>query len=69
MPPTEMFTYYRRGPFRLIQGFMWKEHQQVRRTAEDKREFMKEFKRGILSQPFGQQCLEYVARSEPFKSA
>lgn len=63
--PLEMFTCCRKAPFRLLNGFVWKNHSQVRRTKEETREFMKEFKRGILSQPFGQQCLEYIERSEP----
>jgi hypothetical protein len=67
-PPIEMLTAYRRDPFRLVQGFLWKDHPQVRRSAEDRRDFMREFQRGMLSQPFGQQCLEYVSRSEPFTS-
>jgi len=65
MPPTEIVHLLPEGTIQVIQGVMWKEHHQVRRTAEDKREFMKGIRHGILSQPFGQQCLEYVARSEP----
>jgi len=61
-PPLELLVYYRTGPFRLIQGFMWKNHPQARK---DGRAFMTEFKRGILLQPFGQQCMEYIERAEP----
>ncbi|MGO4569270.1 hypothetical protein AB4Z52_30540 [Rhizobium sp. 2YAF20] len=61
-PPLEMLVYCRKEPFKLIQGFMWKPHSQARK---DSRTFMMDFKRGIISQPFGQQCLEYVEHSEP----
>lgn len=59
--PLEMFVYCRREPFRLVHGFMWKGHEQARKDAQS---FMADFKRGILMQPFGQQCLEYVENGE-----
>lgn len=55
--PLEVFVYYRTDPFRLIQGFLWKAHAQARK---DDLSFMAEFKRGILAQPFGQQCMECI---------
>jgi len=63
--PLELLVYYRTEPFRLIQGFMWKNHPQARK---DSRAFMTEFKRGILRQPFGQECMEYIECAEPFKT-
>ena len=63
-PPLEMFVYLKKEPFRLIKGFMWKTHPQARK---DSHAFMTEFKRGILNQPFGLQCLEYVEQSESIK--
>ncbi|NKA72563.1 hypothetical protein GO285_01479 [Ralstonia solanacearum] len=61
--PLEMFVYYRREPFRLVQGFLWKDHPQAR---QDRAAFAAEFKRGILMQPFGEQCLQCVEQAEPF---
>lgn len=60
-PPLELLVYYRTGPFRLIKAFMWKTHPNARK---DVRAFMAEFRRGILLQPFGQQCMEYIDRAE-----
>ncbi len=31
--PLEMFVYYRREPFRLVQGFLWKDHPQAAKTG------------------------------------
>ncbi|MBR8357884.1 hypothetical protein KDW10_11030 [Burkholderia vietnamiensis] len=59
--PLEMFVYYRTEPFRLIQGFLWKAHAQARRDGPS---FMAEFRRGILAQPFGQQCMECIDNAE-----
>ena len=64
-PPVELLVYYLRGPFRLIKGFMWKGHPQARK---DPRAFMAEFQRGILLQPFGRQCMEYIERAEVLKA-
>ncbi|KVF80765.1 hypothetical protein WJ22_27565 [Burkholderia vietnamiensis] len=59
--PLEMFVYYRSEPFRLIQGFLWKAHAQARKDGPS---FMAEFRRGILAQPFGQQCMECIDNAE-----
>jgi hypothetical protein len=59
--PLEMFVYYRTQPFRLIHGFMWKEHAQARKEGQS---FMTDFKRGILMQPFGQRCMEDIENAE-----
>ncbi|MGP8436161.1 hypothetical protein ACT2FY_18155 [Paraburkholderia fungorum] len=59
--PLEVFVYYRKDPFRLIQGFLWKAHAQVRNDGPS---FMAEFKRGILAQSFGQQCMETIDNAE-----
>jgi hypothetical protein len=59
--PLEMFVYYRTEPFRLIHGFMWKEHAQARKEGQS---FMADFKRGILMQPFGQRCMEDIENAE-----
>jgi len=59
--PLEVFVYYRTEPFRLIQGFLWKTHAQARKDGPS---FMAEFKRGILAQPFGQQCVECIDNAE-----
>jgi hypothetical protein len=59
--PLEMFVYYRTQPFRLIHGFMWKEHAQARKEGKS---FMANFKRGILMQPFGQRCMEDIENAE-----
>ncbi|AVR14085.1 hypothetical protein WJ19_26975 [Burkholderia vietnamiensis] len=56
-----MFVYYRSEPFRLIQGFLWKAHAQARKDGPS---FMAEFRRGILAQPFGQQCMECIDNAE-----
>lgn len=61
-PQLELFVYCRKEPFRLIRGFIWKSHPNARKDIPA---FMADFKNGILSQPFGQQCLEYVERAEP----
>jgi len=60
-PIAEMFVYRRKQPFRLIRGFLWKSHPYAGR---DTPAFMEEFKRGILSDPFGRQCLDAVAHAE-----
>jgi hypothetical protein len=60
--PLEMFVYCRKDPFRLIHGFMWKDHPKARKNVQA---FMAEFKNGILSHPFGRQCMEYIKHSEP----
>lgn len=65
-PPLEMFVYYRKEPFRLLQGFFWKSHPDARR---DPHAFMAEFKRGMLSHPFGPECLDYVERADPARVA
>ncbi len=59
--PVEMMVYIRKDPFRLVRGFMWKLHPEARKDAHT---FMQDFQRGMLSQPFGQQCLRYVEGSE-----
>ena len=59
--PLEMLVYYRTQPFRLIDGFMWKEHAQARK---DRQSFMSDFQRGIFMQPFGQRCMEEVENAE-----
>jgi hypothetical protein len=61
-PVLEMFVYYRKHPFRLLQGLVWKKHLQAR---NDSVAFMNEFKRGIRLQPFGQGCIEYLEGAEP----
>lgn len=65
-PPLEMFVYFRRAPFRLINGFIWKTHPHARKDA---RAFMESFKRGIISHPFGSQSLDIVERAEPIGSS
>ncbi|WP_321867669.1 hypothetical protein [Paraburkholderia tropica] len=60
--PLEVFVYYRKDPFRLLQGFLWKTHEQARKDGPS---FMVEFRRGILAQPFGQQCMEVIDNAEP----
>lgn len=60
--PLELFVYYRKNPFRLIHGFLWKEHPQARKDAPA---FMAEFKRGILMQPFGERCMDAIQNAEP----
>lgn len=64
--PLELFVYYRKNPFRLVQGFLWKNHPQARGNSSA---FAVEFRNGILMQPFGEACLQYVERAEPFEQA
>ena len=59
--PLELLTYYRNDPFRLIAGFMWKPHPQVRK---DPPVFMADFQRGIHMHPFGQQCMSDLQKAE-----
>lgn len=59
--PLEVFVYYKRDPFKMIQGFFWKAHEQARKDGPS---FMAEFKRGILAQPFGQQCMQCIDNAE-----
>jgi hypothetical protein len=61
-PQLEMMVYYRKDPFRLLQGLFWKPHPDARK---DTRAFMQEFKNGILYHPFGKAGLEYLERAEP----
>ena len=59
--PLELLTYYRNDPFRLIAGFMWTPHPQVRK---DPPVFMADFQRGIHMHPFGQQCMSDLQNAE-----
>lgn len=59
--PLEVFVYYRRNPFRLIYGFLWKVNPQARK---DTQAFAAEFQRGIQAHPFGEQCMNDVQNAE-----
>jgi hypothetical protein len=59
--PLEMLTYYRKDPFRLIAGFMWKPHAQVRK---DSHVFTKDFQLGIHMHQFGEQCMSDLQNAE-----
>ncbi len=61
-PPLEVLVYYRKEPFRLIQGLLWKSHADARKNTSA---FMAKFKDGILTHPFSKESLEYVERAEP----
>lgn len=61
--PLEMFVYYQKSPFSLINGFIWKTHENARK---DTRAFMIDFKNGIMSHSFGNKCMELIAQAKPF---
>jgi hypothetical protein len=61
-PPLQMFVYCRKEPFRLLKGFLWQTHPLARKDA---RTFMEDFKQGIQSHSFGQQCLTMIDNAEP----
>lgn len=66
MPPLQMLVYCRKEPFCLLKGFMWQPHPQVRKDVQA---FMADFKLGLQSHSFGQQCIALIDRAEPITLA
>ncbi|OOG36231.1 hypothetical protein [Rhodanobacter sp. C05] len=63
-PPVVLIHYYQKSPFALHFAFMWQNHAQVRRSPEEAKTFLLHVRRGIMSHPFGSQCMEYLEKSK-----
>jgi hypothetical protein len=65
--PANMFYLYQRKPFALVSYFNWQDNPEIRRTPDEKKEFMVSFKQGINAHPFGVKCLKDIENTKPLQ--